>query len=158
MSFTRFRDDDVRVEEQLHKSTYLGKYQLNKPGPGSDIPFMNDPQIRLEKFGANLRTNKINLESDLLGLTRKLNRDLTDENDYKKKEIPSNSVSFSRKDPFILESRASHPAWIYKDLEQSRWELPLINPQANIEQPFHFNVNSRILSKDNFDLKLPKNK
>ena len=75
MSFTRFRDDDVRVEEQLHKSTYLGKYQLNKPGPGSDIPFMNDPQIRLEKFGANLRTNTVDLESDFRGLNHKLIND-----------------------------------------------------------------------------------
>ena len=155
MSFTRFRDDDARVEEQLHKQTYIGRYQINKPGPGSNLPFMNEPQIRLEQFGANLRTNKINLESDLRGLKRKLNRDLVHDNDYKKKEEHSKMISFNNREPFIQESRASHPAWTYKDLEQSRWELPLINPQSNLEQPFHFNVNTRILAKDNFTPKIP---
>lgn len=153
MSFTRFRDDDARVQEQLYNLTYTGRYQINTPGPGSNIPFMEDPHMRLEKYGANLRTNKIGIDSDLKGLTRKLNRDLLEENDYKKNEVDTYVKTHSKSSPFVEESRASHPAWTYKDLEQSRWEIPFINPQANIEQPFNFNVNSRVLAKDNF---LPK--
>ena len=153
MSFTRFRDDDARVQEQLHNLTHTGRYQINTPGPGSDIPFMEDPHMRLEKYGANLRTNKVGIESDLKGLTRKLNRDLLDENDYKKMETESHIRSHSTRAPYVEESRASHPAWTYKDLEQSRWEIPFVNPQTNIEQPFNFNLNSRVLAKDNF---LPK--
>lgn len=153
MSFTRFRDDDARVQEQLHNLTYTGRYQINVPGPGSNIPFMEDPHIRLDKYGANLRTNKIGIESDLKGLTRRTNRDLLEENNYKNKEIGTYMQTHSSKSPFTEESRASHPAWVYKDLEQSRWEIPFINPQANIEQNFDHGINSRILAKDEF---LPK--
>jgi hypothetical protein len=55
----------------------------------------------------------------------------------------------------VEESRASNPAWTYKDLEQSRWDYPLINPQANLEKQFHENVQTRILEKDNFKPSIP---
>ena len=48
---------------------------LNVPGNGSKPCFMEDPFCRLQKWGANLMTNAINLESDLMGLSRSLNRD-----------------------------------------------------------------------------------
>ena len=153
MSFTRFKYDEARIIDENKRRTFEGKYQISKPGPGGDAPFLEDPYTRLEFHGANLTTNKTDLESDFRGLTRKLNRDLITNNDYKLNAVKTESLSYSKMNPFTQESRASHPAWTYKDLEQSRWEIPFINPQANIEQPFNFNVNSRVLAKDNF---LPK--
>jgi len=153
MSFTRFKYDEARIIDENKRRTFEGKYQISKPGPGGDAPFLEDPYTRLEFHGANLTTNKTDLESDFRGLTRKLNRDLITNNDYKLNAVKTESLSYSKMNPFTQESRASHPAWTYKDLEQSRWEIPFINPQANIEQPFNFNVNRRVLAKDNF---LPK--
>ena len=76
MSFTRFHDDPARIKKQLEQTTFLGRYMLDCPGPGNNLPFWEDPQIRMQKWGANLRDNTVNLESDLFGMTRRLNRDL----------------------------------------------------------------------------------
>jgi hypothetical protein len=155
MSFTRFHDDPHRIRKQVAESSFAGKYALNTPGPGDKLPFMEDPQLRLQSWGANLMTNTVNLESDLRGLTRKYNRDLLNYNDYKMNSVSTDSVSFPTTESFIDESRATHPAWMYKDLEQSRWEEPWINPQANVEKRFIDNIQTRILEKDYFVPTIP---
>lgn len=155
MAFTRFHDDPARIQKQLAESTFLGRYQLDTPGQGVDLPFSEDPQLRLQKWGANLRTNRVNLESDFRGMTRKLNRDYTDKNNYLDNDVRSERVDYRQSDPFIEESRASHPAWTYRDLEQTRWETPFLNPQANLEKKFQDNVQTRILEKDYFTPTIP---
>jgi len=64
MSFTRFHDDPARIQKQLAESTFSGRYMLNTPGPGVDLPYMEESQMRLQKWGANITTDIINLESD----------------------------------------------------------------------------------------------
>jgi hypothetical protein len=39
---------------------------------------------------------------------------------------------------------------MYRDVEQSRWENLFLNPLDKIEQPFHYNIQTRILEKDNY--------
>lgn len=150
MSFTRFHDDPVRIKKQLDESTFLGRYQLNTPGPGTSMPFFEDPNVRLQHWGANLHNNTIDFESELRGLTRTLNHDLIQENNYKTNTTPMYPNTYSNMAPFVEESRATHPAWMYRDLEQAKWETPLLDPQANLEKPFHENVQTRILEKDYF--------
>jgi hypothetical protein len=128
---------------------------LNTPGQGIDMPYQNEPQMRLQRWGANITEDIIHLESDFLGLTRPLNRDLPDMNDYQKHAVNTRQVSYSAVDPFVEESRASHPAWMYKDLEQPRWELPWINPQSNLELHFPNNIQTRILEKDYYVPRIP---
>ena len=72
MAFTRFHDDQARVEKQLQELTGSGRYMIDTPGNGPAPPFMEDPFIRLQKWGANLRSNTINLESELLGIKQSL--------------------------------------------------------------------------------------
>jgi len=155
MAFTRFHDDQARIKKQIEESSFAGRYMLNVPGQGESLPFYEDPQLRLQKWGANLRTNTINLESDLRGLTRPLNRDLVEDNNYKTHAVHSSNATYSNASPFIEESRSSHPAWMYKDLEQSRWEAPFLNPLNGLEKGFHENINTRILEKDHFIPQLP---
>jgi len=150
MSFTRFNYDRDRTKKSIEESSFAGKYALNTPGPGVNVPFMEDPHIRAQKWGANMMTNTVNLESDLFGLSRPINRDLLETNDYKKNKVDTSSVFYSSSQPFIEESRASHPAWMYKDLEQTRWETPFLNPQNNLEKLFQDNIQTRILEKDYF--------
>ena len=154
MSFTRFHDDKHRIKKQVEESIYAGDYMINAPGPGVDLPFMEDSQIRLQKWGANLRTNTVNLENDLKGLTRTLNRDeLTHE--YTRTAVPSRTVQYKHENPFIDESRASHPAWVLRDLEQNRWEHPLLNPQDKLTLNMPTQLQSRILEKDFYVPKVP---
>ena len=70
------------------------------------------------------------------------------ENNYKDKEVSSEALSYSNEKPFREESRASHPAWMYRDLEHPIWEEPFVNPLGNLEKPFHDNIQTRILEKD----------
>ena len=155
MSFTRFHDDPHRIKKQIEESSFTCRYMLNTPGPGLDLPFMEDPQLRLQKWGANLQTNTVNLESDLRGLTRRQNRDNIDLNQHTRTQVSSSRPNYREEHPFIEESRASHPAWIYKDLEQNRWEQPLLNPLNGLDKLFVDNVQTRILEKDNFTPRIP---
>ena len=150
MAYTRFHDDEVRIKKQMEEMTYAGRYQLDTPGPGSVMPFQEDTHIRLQQFGANLYTNSIQLESDLMGLTRPLQRDNLETNIYIANQADAKPVSFPSAQPFVEESRASHPAWMYRDFTPDRWESPFLNPQANLEKPFHDNIQTRILEKDNY--------
>ena len=155
MSFTRFHDDPIRIKKALQESTFAESYYLNKPGNGNTVPFQMDPQLRLQGWGANLCTNAINLESDFRGLTRKLNRDIESINNFNNHIAESDPFIYDTVNPFVDESRATHPAWMYRDSEQSRWEYPWINPQDNCERQFNWNVHTRILEKDNYVPRIP---
>jgi len=153
MSFTRFHDDPARIQKQLQESTYLARYQLDTPGQGVDLPFIEDPNIRLQGFGANVfRKNTTQLESELFGITRRYNRDLFEANDYKKYGVTeiSEKPYFRSQQPFVEESRATHPAWLYRSADVNRWEEPWLNPLVGLEKPFHENIQTRILEKDYF--------
>lgn len=165
MAFTRFHDDPARIRKQVEESSFTGKYNLNVPGPGNYVPFFEDPHYRLQKFGSNIMTNTVNLESDLLGLTRKANHNGLDSREYKNYSVSSHTVSFPTKQPIVEESRASHPAWMYKDLEQNNWSFPQLNPQHalgtfgqgsfGLQKQFNENVSTRILEKDYFVESIP---
>ena len=148
MSFTRFSYDDCRVEKQLQEMTDQGRYALNVPGNGDKPCYMEDSHIRMQKWGANLTTNSINLESDLLGLSRGLNRDCIDVNNYKKHEAKTQAVSYPSCGQITEQPRAVMPAWTARDLEQNNFDYLPLNPQENTCLPFHNNLSTRILEKD----------
>lgn len=150
MSFTRIHDDPVRIAKQVEEWTFQGRYQLATPGQGDQLPFSEDAQLRLQRWGANLRTNTIGLESDLLGLTRRLGCDSVQDNDFAKHAETSTLPAYTVAQPWVEESRASHPAWMYRDMEHPRWEFPWVNPQANLEKRFPNNLQTRILEKDRY--------
>lgn len=155
MSFTRFHDDSARIKKQNEESSFLGRYMLNMPGPGSELPYFEDPQVRLQKWGANLQTNTVGVESDLRGLTRRHNRDHIDHNQHAAHSVSSSASRYASAKPFVEESRASHPAWMYKDLEQPRWENPLLNPLNGLEKTFDENIQTRLLEKDHYITQVP---
>lgn len=153
MAFTRFKYDDARTKKELQQATGAGRWVLNVPGNGATPAFMEDPHIVLQKWGANLMTNTIELENELRGGTRPLNRDCLGKHQYTNPQFqtPSASVSYPTCATLTTEqSRATHPAWWYNDLEQRNWEYPLLNPQVNVCLPFHNNLSTRILEKDAF--------
>tara|TARA_A100001015_G_scaffold304437_1_gene395620 strand:+ start:4338 stop:4904 length:567 start_codon:yes stop_codon:yes gene_type:complete len=152
MSFTRFHDDPCRIKKQLQESTGPGRHILNKPGWGNEPCFMEDPHIRMQQWGANLNTNTINLESDLMGLSRNLDRDCTS---YNSKKPDSQLIKYPNCKPITDQSRVTNPAWWYRDLEQVNWYILPLNPQENTCIPFQNNLNTRILEKDYFVAQAP---
>ena len=75
MAFTRFHDDDARIAKQLQQQTDQGRWVLDVPGNGDKPCYMLDPQIIPQKWGGNLWTKSIDIQSSLLGIDRPLNRD-----------------------------------------------------------------------------------
>jgi len=146
MAFTRYHDDQARIEKGLQISTFSSMYTFNTPGPGMKIPYLEDSQIRLQRWGANMWSDSTNLESEFRGLGRPLNHDVKT---YKETAFHEGyQIHFPSSDKHVEESRVSHPAWMFRDLEQTRWEVPLINPQAHALLPFDNPIQTRILAKD----------
>jgi hypothetical protein len=155
MAFTRFHDDNSRIEKQLQELTGAGRYMMNVPGPGDKPCFMDDPYLRLQQWGANLNTNAINLESDLMGLTRTANKDCIKANNYQTKAVKSSRVNYPVCQSMTEQPRATHPAWTARDLEQVKWDILPHDPQEHTAIPFHNNLNTRILEKDNHKTNYP---
>ena len=151
MAFTRYNYDACRTKKSLQQSTDPGRWILNVPGNGSHPCFMEDPQIIPQKWGANLRTNSINLESELLGVNRPLSRDCLGKDNYKRYTVKSEPIKYPTCNALTTDqSRTTNPAWWYRDLEQVDWYYPPLNPQENTCMPFLNNINTRILEKDYF--------
>jgi len=151
MACTRFFYDDCRTKKQLQQSTDPGRWILNVPGNGANPCYIEDPQIIIQKWGANLRTNTINLESELKGVNKPLSRDCLGKDNYKSYNVQNQAIEYPVcNNTFTEESRATNPAWWYRDLEQVDWGYPPINPQINTCLPFQNNLSTRILVRDDF--------
>ena len=159
MAFTRFNYDYCRTAKSLQESTGPGRYMLNTPGNGSTPCFMEDPRIRLQKFGANICNvsdgHPIDIDSDLIGITRPLTKYCSNLVYPNMGVVKAASESFPTCGSFITETRTSHPAWQYRNMKQNRWDTLFFNPQENTCKPFHNNLNTRNLEKDNYIPKMP---
>lgn len=151
MAATRFFYDDCRTIKQLQQATDPGRWILNVPGNGDKPCYMEDPQIRIQKWGANLRTNVINLESELMGVNKPISRDCLEKDNFKQYKVPSKQISYpSCNVNFTEQSRTVTPAWMVRDIEQNNWQYLPHNPQENTCCPFHNNISTRIIEKDSF--------
>jgi len=155
MAFTRINNDPDMIQKYLHESTGQGRWQIDVPGNGLAPYYYEDPHIRLQKWGANLRTNSINIDSDLRGLSRSINRDITSKNNYVNNSVNSNENKYPTLSFATEQSRTTMPAWTARDLDQTHWNILLRNPQENTQIPFTNNLNTRIIEKDNFVAKPP---
>jgi hypothetical protein len=143
MALTSIRNEPCRIKKELQQMTDMGRYQLTAPGPGANVGFAEDPHIRLQKWGANLRTNTINTESDLMGLTRSLTRDCVPLNEYQTMKTPNEKLNYGTIEATTEETRAINPAWTVLDEENKRWDYIHHNPQQHIMMsPVNYGGNS----------------
>ncbi len=153
MAFTRFHDDPCRITKQLQQQTDQGRWVLDVPGNGDKPCFVLDPHIIPQKWGANLWTNSIDVQSSLLGIDKNLNRDtILNQDKYKKQTVYSAPIQYSECDEFLTteQSRAIMPAWTARDLQQNHAYLLPSDPQLNTELPFNNYVSTRKFEKENF--------
>lgn len=151
MACTRFNYDDCRTKKKLQQSTDPGRWMLNVPGNGK-MMYIEDPQIIPQKWGANLMTDPISLENELKGLNSPFEKDCI--NSKRKSLNSSHKINYSTNSiQFTEQSRATNPAWWYRDLEQVDWYYPPIDPQINTCIPFQNNICTRIIEKDKFNCK-----
>ena len=77
--------------------------------------------------------------------------DLPEVNDYKKWSVSSSAPTQHGESNYVTDdSRATHPAWTYRETELNRFEPTLLNPLDQLEKPFHYDLNTRILERDYF--------
>jgi hypothetical protein len=155
MSFTRFRDDPDRIKKQLQQSTDVGRYTLNVPGPGDKPLYMEDPYIRAQMWGGNIMTNSVDIEAELFGLSRKLNRDSVENYHHADRASLASRTNEmircpTRNGSAVEQSRATHPAWMLRDAERDNWKMLHFDPQENVFMPFFNNLNTRVIEKDRF--------
>ena len=151
MAFTRYNYDECRTKKLLQESTGPGRYVLDTPGWGDRPTLFNDPQIRHMGWSANLQTvsngHPIDIESDLKNVNKKLQRY---GRHYKvAKPLKTNPVKVSTHAKEITgQSRATHPGFFHRDLQQDH-TIPLhLNPQENVCLTFQNNLNTQLLEKD----------
>lgn len=153
MALTRCWYDKDRINTCLDRDIYSQTYMLNVPGNGTRPSLIDDPHVRLQKFGANISSNIVDINSNLKGIDRQLDRDCVDNSNklsdglYFRDTFPAISSAITD------QPRAMIPAWQLRDLEQNNWDYLHTNPQNNTEILFANNLSSRILVKDTYDLK-----
>ena len=160
MAFTRAYDDKERINRFLDRDVNQSQYMLNVPGNGTKPYYIEDPHIRLQKFGGNLSYNVTNVNSGLKGLGRQLDTDCITKKDTNKQMLNNNysEINFPKNSTIITnESRTTMPAWQLRGLEQNNWNYLHSNPQNHIESQFENNISSRILEKDSYNFKCANN-
>ena len=131
---------------------------LNVPGTGSNPIFINDPHIRMQKWGANNRQvmngSMIDIDNDLRNskdiLTKYRNCRANNKLNSYQVKYPERKITFTE------QSRVTHPAWKYRSLEQNHTYPLFLDPQENVCYHFHNNLNTRLIERDNFKPEIPK--
>lgn len=162
MSFERKHYDPCSYEERLKATTSPGLYQLNQPSNdcapcGQDIPA--DPYQRWQRWGSSFCPPGavIDDNSELLGITRRAS------DCSSKQYLPSNPLQEGRCkapskplvdlrscQPPTEPTRLSNPPCTLRSTGINRWEWLCDNPQDRALIPFEWNVNYRIVAKDNY--------
>ena len=149
MASTRIRNDPYRIETQLQDSTFAERRMFNTPA--TTLHFMNDPHIRMQKWGANKANNFIDTESNLRGMSQKLQYKDNMNVEYKKNsvspQIPYNQFA-TLTHAITDESRATHPAYLSKTMTFDRWEMPLQDPRDKAIIPFNVLEETRFKQKE----------
>lgn len=150
MAFTRISDDKIRVDKYLQETTDQGLYQLNVPGQGMSLSYVEDPHSRAQKWADNLANNAVDAESDLRGLSRFLNRDEVSRNEYSQHAVNLERRSYRSRTERkgTDQSRTTNPAWWHREQQQYRNDFTFHDPQDAAIVPFSNGVSSRVEQKN----------
>jgi hypothetical protein len=172
MSFTRPRQDTCSYRQELSQTVGPGEYQLAKPAPCNPC-FVNDPHIRMQRFGASLskNTSLIDIDSEMIGINRKFSK--CPELKYIPKcnvsnfgganpggysnvnngavDVDCNLMHFKEENCFepVEDTRLSNPPATLRGTGINRWEWLCRNPQERVLLPFDTNINNRLVVRDN---------
>jgi hypothetical protein len=159
MSFTRLDYDTCTYKHTLKQSVGTGDYMLNTPTIECQRCFSFDPAVNMQKGAGGAECGDkplVDVDSELIGITRKASNCPTE------KFIPSREAFCTYKtmpDCRGLpkeDTRMSNPPCTLRGNGWNRWEWLCKNPQENAMVPFDFNINNRLIVKDNHRPCVPK--
>ena len=155
MSFNRLNYDTCQYKQVLAETTGPVNYVLGTPSNTCDPCFINNPSIRLQKSGNGVDTSfqsLIDTDSELMNITRPNSKCPSRKflaqcsggvGVAATKEIPRDCT-------FVTdETRTSNPPQNLRGTGWNRWETLCKNPQSKVLIPFDYNIQNRIVVKDN---------
>jgi len=147
---TNIRQSKGRLIKEAEISTYQGRYYLDTPGNGLQLPYFEDPHMRIQTSSGIIGVSgTVDWESELRGITRPLVKG--DVYNYRDSKLPSIAPIHSYQAPISDETRSTLPAWTFREKEQDRWETPFLNPIDKAIIPFDINMNVRRRECDRMD-------
>lgn len=149
MTSTRIRNDPIRIFKEMEIFTNPGRFAIETPKWNDSYEFIEDPHVRIQNWEGNKYNNRVDIENDIQGYTKPLSRDYVEKDQYKQYAPTPNKNQYGLISKTITdESRATLPAFLFRDLEVNRFETPFINPQDRIEREFAWNIDTRLIEKD----------
>ena len=149
MSFTHLPHDECAYKHRLLESVGPGEYMLDKVyAENCKACFVPSAGVRLGKYGVAVCDNTIDVDSELLGLTRQKSKCPGKQIVQRGKLICSTNVPNECNELDPESSRLSNPPCTLRCRGWNRWEHLCQDPQANIETPFAADVSTRLLAKD----------
>ena len=176
MSYTNLSYDKGAYKTELNQSVGPGVYNLGVPVIDCEQCYPYPPTVRLQFQGNSIAKDKllIDVDSDLMGITRKLSQDpntryfpncvdsvcntgetcgqgVVGNCSGKKPGERAEDNLKHWKDCYIPQedTRLSNPSCNLRGTGWNRWEWLCKNPQDRVEIPFDYNINNRIIVKDN---------
>ena len=168
MSFNRLNYDTCAYKQDLYQSVGPGEYRLTEPPNVDKLCFPESPQVRAQKIGVSVRKDMplIDVDSELMNLTRPAT------NCPSRKYIPdgtqcgltnpddanaNNNLQHGNDCYFSVEdTRLSNPPCTLRGTGWNRWEWMCQDPQERVLMPFDYNINNRLVVKDNHRPCIPK--
>ena len=173
MSFNRLPYDTCSYKHNLAETVGPGVYQLLTPPNNCEPCLPNDPYIRLQRQGVSLSKNTplVDIDSELIGISRNLSdcpelKYLPSKNNQSYCGAHSNKVVGCQKNAKVCvdntnvinfkdcfkpteDTRLSNPPCTLRGTGWNRWEWLCLDPQERVEIPFDYNIDNRIVVKDN---------
>lgn len=153
MNFSRLNYDTCTYQQNLKQSVDVGNYTLGMPQVNCSACFPLDPLKGTIGYSPTVipREKLVDIDSELIGIRRKASNNPS--NKYGPGTLDVNQFSsvpvadcryVSNED-----TRLSNPPSTMRCHGWNRWEQLVENPQDRAERPFRYNVDNRILVKDN---------
>jgi len=180
MALTNSRYDVCSYKYQLAETIGPGVYQLTRPDNQSIPVLPKDPRYISQSSGVSIskNTSLIDIDSELIGISRNLS-DCPD-----RKYMPdanasfhcgaqtgkvrngcrpgdklcvdnSQVLNFNDNGLYTEDTRLSNPSCTLRGTGWNRWENLPANPQERVLHEFDYQINTKILSKDNHRPCLP---
>lgn len=151
MAFNRLNYDDNTYKHILRESVGPGDYQVNAPRANCEGCFFPSPDVRINTYGGGVCHKEfIDVDSELMGLTRKSTH--CPAGKYIPTEKGFCDMKLPPKDCFGLtreDTKLSNPPCTLRGTGWNRWEWLCTNPQDNALISFDYNINNRLIVKDN---------
>jgi hypothetical protein len=151
MNFSRLNYDTCTYQQNLKQSVDVGNYTLGMPQINCSACFPLDPLKGTIGYSPTVVPHEklVDIDSELIGIRRKASNCPHDKyapdtaNQYS--SVPVADCRYVSNE----DTRLSNPPSTLRCQGWNRWEQLVENPQDRAERPFRFNVDNRILVKDN---------